>query len=213
MLAKLMAADGFDTQFGSVSPSAWTSFTRTIVKTLGLAEGDSLFEVGCGAGAFLYPLRDLGIQLSGLDRSAALIEAARKVFPDGEFMTGEATSLPTSPKADAVVSCGVFFYFSDLEYAERVIEAMVAKARKAVAILDVPDLSLRDVALADRIAAFGGERSYAERYAGLEHQYYDRGWLSDRLTEAGLQDVRVESQDIPEYANGRYRFNVWGFVP
>ena len=75
-------------------------------------------------------------------------------MPDGDFAVAAADQLPSEPVFDAVVSFGVFMYFPDLAYADRVLAAMTAKARTAVAILDVPDLSLRDAAMSDRIAAF-----------------------------------------------------------
>lgn len=213
VLSALIAADGFDNSFGAVSPSAWATFATDMALTrLGLSDGDSLFEVGCGAGAFLYPLRDLGLRVAGLDRSPALIEAAQRLIPEGNFSVGEASELAPLPQADAVVSCSVFFYFPDLDYAERVIRAMVAKSRRAVAILDVPDLATRDVAVRARIAAVGGEEAYAERYAGLDHLYYDRSWLAERLSAASLRRVQVADQEIPGYANGHHRFNAWGFI-
>ena len=89
---------------------------------------------------------------------------------------------------------------------------MAEKSRHAVAILDVPDLALRDSALADRIAALGGHDAYAARYAGLDHRYYDRGWMAERLTEAGLTGVRTADQNVAGYRNGQFRFNAWGFV-
>lgn len=213
VLASLMAADGLDTAFGAVSPAAWAAFAREFVtRRLGLAAGGSVFDVGCGAGAFLHPLAEAGLRVGGIDRSASLIAAARDAMPDGDFAVAAADELPAQPRFDTVVSCGVFMYFPGLVYAERVLAAMTAKARTAVAILDVPDLSMRDAALADRIAALGGEEAYTERYAGLEHVYYDRDWLAERLEGAGLVGVETASQAIPGYRNGRFRFNAWGFT-
>jgi hypothetical protein len=211
-LAALMAADGLDTGFGSVTPEAWRAFAQGFARVpLGLEAGDRLFEVGCGAGAFLLPLHEIGLRVGGIDRSAALIEAARRALPEGDFAVGDAESLAPEPAADAVVSCGVFLYFPGLDYADRVVRAMAAKARRAVAVLDVPDLARRDAALAERVAALGGEEAYRRRYEGLDHLYYDRGWLADRLRAAGLTGVETADQAIEGYANGAYRFNAWGF--
>ena len=61
LLASLMAADGLDTAFGAVSPANWATFARQFVmERLGLAAGCRVFEVGCGAGAFLLPLAEAG---------------------------------------------------------------------------------------------------------------------------------------------------------
>ena len=212
VLPALMAADGLDTAFGAVDASAWAAFAReTACDRLGLAPGDSVFEVGCGAGAFLYPLHGLGMRVGGADRSAALIESARRVMANADFYVADADAIADAPRFDAVVSCGVFLYFPDLDYADRVIRTMAAKATRAVAILDVPDLARRDAALAERVAAIGGEEAYAERYRGLDHLYYSREWLAERLAAAGLTGVETADQSIPGYDNGRFRFNAWGF--
>lgn len=212
VLPALMAADGLDTAFGAVDAAAWADFAHaTATARLGLTPGDSVFEVGCGAGAFLYPLHRLGLRVGGADRSAALVESARRVMPDADFDVADADSIPPEPAFDAVVSCGVFLYFPDLDYADRVIRAMAAKATRAVAILDVPDVARREAALAERAAAVGGEEAYAERYRGLDHLYYSRDWLAERLTAAGLTGVETADQAIPGYDNGRFRFNAWGF--
>jgi len=213
LLEQLLAADGFDTGFGSVTAQAWAAAVHRRAHELAIGPGTSVFEVGCGAGAFLYELRALGCAVGGIDSSPALIEIARRALPDGGFDVCDAARLAREPAADFVVSSGVFLYFPSLAYARGVIDAMVSKAARAVAILDVPDLSTREAAIAERHAAVGGEAVYRERYAGLDHLYYDRGWVRHALQGAGLTAVTIVDQDIPGYANGRYRFNAWGFVP
>lgn len=207
-LAQLMAADGLDTAFGRIDEGAWTRFVRAEAERLNLQAGDEVYEVGCGAGALLYELRRQGLRCAGLDRSASLISCARAVLPDGRFEVAEAAELPRQPPADAVVSFGVFLYFPSLDYATRVIERMAAKARRAVAVLDVPDARLQDQALAQRAAALGGATAYAARYAGLEHQYYDRDWLITTMRRTGLVNVEATDQDIAGYPNAQFRFNV-----
>jgi SAM-dependent methyltransferase len=212
LLEQLLAADGFDTGFGSVTAEAWAAAVRHRARELGIAAGSSVFEVGCGAGAFLHELRALGCTVGGIDSSPALIEIARRALPDGQFDVCDAALLSPEPTADFVISSGVFLYFASLAYARGVVDAMVRKATGAVAILDVPDLSYSAAAIAERHAALGGGAAYRERYAGLNHLYYDRDWMGDALRTAGLTAVTIADQDITGYPNGRHRFNAWGFV-
>jgi hypothetical protein len=79
-------------------------------------------------------------------------------------------------------------------------------------VLDVPDAATRDAAIADRVAAAGGSERYAARYRGLDHRFYHREWMAQRFSDLGLVDIRVTSQQIAGYRNGRYRFNVFGWV-
>jgi len=208
-----MVADGRDTPFGSVEERAWLTFVRTFVSRLSLDPGSSVFDVGCGAGAFLYDLHRSGYAVAGLDRSSTLIACARLAMPGSSFEIADAADLPATPGFDAVVSCDVFPYFSSLEYAELVIDRMVAKARRAVAVIGVPDAAKKTEALARREELAGGAEAYAARYRGLEHLYIEREWLMDRLARRGLTDIEVEGQEISGYDNGAYRFNCWGFLP
>ena len=209
-LAQLMAADGLDTGFGSVSEQAWRGFVRHVAATLSLAPGSSVFEIGCGAGAFLYDLHEAGCTVGGLDQSAALVSYATHAMPGGRFVTGDAASVDPAEPYDVVLSCGVFLYFPSLEYARTVVQRMAARARRAVAILDVPDLARQEQALAIRRGTLG-EAAYDEKYRGLDHLYFDKGWLADVLQACGLTRTRVEDQAIPGYANAAYRFNVFGW--
>jgi len=212
LLAQLMAADGLDTGYGNVSEESWRAFVRRTAADLALTPGDTVFEVGCGAGAFLYELDALGCAVGGLDRSAALVDAARRAIPRGRFEVGDAASLDATEPADAVVSWGVFLYFPSLPYAARVIEQMAAKARRIVALFDLPDAALREDALAFRRGSLG-EAAYNERYRGLDHLYFDRDWTAHALERCGLRDVRIERSQIDGYANAAFRFNIVGVKP
>ena len=212
-LAELMVADGMDSGFVGMSEESWAAAVRRRAAALGLAPPDSVFEVGCGAGAFLYELDRIGYKVGGIDLSSTLIAKATEVMPSGDFAPADAATFDVEPQVDAVISFSVFLYFKSLAYAEQVLDRMVAKARRVVAVLDAPDLATREADLAHRYEMAGGEEAYAARYAGLEHRYYDRAWLADALSSRGLLDVHVEDQTREGSSNASFRFNAWGFVP
>jgi SAM-dependent methyltransferase len=208
ILSQLMAADGLDTAFCGLTERAWRQFVRRTAATLGISHGASVFEVGCGAGAFLHELDRRGCLVAGLDASAALIRYARQALPGGRFTICDALSFTEPGTFEFVVSCGVFLYFPSLDYAREVVHLMVSHATRGVAILDVPDQSRQEAALSARRSALG-EAAYESRYRGLSHLHYRRDWLLGALGEEGVADVWVEDQAIPGYGNGAYRFNVF----
>lgn len=208
-----MDADGLDSGFARVQEDAWRSFVLRTAGRLGLSPGSTVLEVGCGAGAFLAPLAELGIEVSGMDISPGLIALARQTLPGGVFTVGDATDVPPGPPVDVVLSMGVFLYLADLDEAGRTLDGMVRRARHAVAVLDLPDAACAAAALAARQAAAGGAAAYAARYAGLPHLTFDRAWTVGALRARGLEDVEVADQDIPGYGNAPFRFNVWGRSP
>jgi len=211
LLERLMAAGGLDTGFGSVTEPAWREFVMRTATTLNLGRGSRVFEVGCGAGAFLYPLHEAGCEVGGLDQSAALIRYATEAMPDGQWTEGDASTLNPAEGWDVVLACGVFMYFPDPGYARGVIARMAAKATRAMAILDVPDAALRDSAMAFRRGTMG-EAEYAAKYRGLDHLFYERSWMERMLIEVGASAVRTEDQQVTGYQNARYRFNAFAQV-
>ncbi len=209
--AQLLAADGFDTGFGDIETESWQQFVRYWAAKLNAGAGTCVFEVGCGAGAFLFEMHRLGCQVGGIDQATTLVDIARTAIPGGRFEVADAADLPLAP-ADVVVSFSVFQYFRSLAYARTVLERMAGKARAALAVLDLPDIARREESLAARIASAGGPAAYSDRYGGLDHLHYGRDWVERALRSCGLTHVRTADQNLPRYANGSFRFNAWGYA-
>lgn len=206
VLAHLLRADGFH-GLGGIAPEAWGDFATELGARLGLARGGSLYDVGCGSGALLYPFYGDDVRVGGIDYAARQVRRARWFMPEGEFAVGEAAELPVEPRWDAVVAHSVFQYFPSEDYAATVLRRMAAKATRALAILDVPDLARREDDEARRRAALG-EAAYARRYAGLPLRYYDRAWFAATLAAIGLS-CDFASQTIPGYAHAGFRYHVF----
>lgn len=206
-LEQLLEADGFSSQFGGLKESgAWLEYVERLANQLEISQDDSIFEVGCGAGAFLYRFYQKGNNVGGIDYSANLAKIALSVMPKADISVGEAIDIPVTNQFDIVVSNGVFLYFPTYEYAASVLQRMVQMATKSIGIFDVPDLSKQDEALTVRKAKLG-EAEYQEMYQGLDHLYYSKEWFQQELANEPVQ-VRIEDQNIRGYGNNEYRFNV-----
>lgn len=203
-LDTLIALDGFDSGAGKINLADWQEYTRRISDKLGLKSGDSVFEVGCGAGAFLYALRQQhSLTVGGLDYAAGLIEAAQQAMPDGDFQAQSAQNMATEPQYDFVIANSVFHYF-DEAMAAQVFQAMWQKARVGVAILDIPHAATRDACEHARRDALS-IAEYEEKYRGLHHTYYTPEWFSQQLPTKPQQ---VFESCVPNYAQSQYRFSV-----
>lgn len=207
-LERLMACDGFGPEdVGAITVDTYVDYVHYVTGRLGLTPGDSVYEVGCGSGAFLYPLYHEGYEVAGTDYADVQIANARAAMPGGVFGVIEAARIDDTQRYDAVIASGVFLYFEDEAYAATVLQKMVRMARKGVAVLDVSDLAKRDEAIRLRQQAMTPEE-YAAKYAGLDHLYLPQTWFAERLAGLPLR-VEVEPQRISGFLHSAYRYNVF----
>jgi len=210
-LESLMKADGFDAGTGCISVEDWHRQAGLIRDELRIAAGDAICEVGCGAGAMLWPLKETGAKLFGSDYSESLVGTAAKAMPEGAFKAGEATALPFDDNMfDAVFSHGVFFYFNDLSYARgAILEILrVLKGSGQVMVLDVPDIETMDACESyRRDVVYEGEEYPTSQNGPYRHLYFPRSFFSDYAREFGMNASFVGC-DLPSYPMAKYRFNV-----
>jgi len=205
-LQDLIFADGFDTKTGKVNSEDWAHHIREISKKIDLTRGDSIFEIGCGSGAFLYLWYNEGYRVGGIDYSENLIQIANQAMKGVNFLVSDANKVDTEERFDVVLSNSVFQYFRNYSYAKEVIERMILKARKTIAILEIPDLAKKEQSESARRAALP-EGEYEKEYTGLEHLYYEKDWFT-QFSDIFGYNIEIFDQDFKNYGNSQFRFNV-----
>jgi ubiquinone/menaquinone biosynthesis C-methylase UbiE len=207
LLCALLCLAGHDSPTASLSIQEWSADIEYVRRTLTLTMAESVFEVGCGAGAFLYGLQRYCRTVGGLDYSRPLLDIARKLLKTNDLITAEAILLPRSPKYDHVVSHGVFHYFPDEAYAARVVRRMAAKAVRSVAVLDVNDAAQRDEAQELRRIAYAESGRPNEELSQLFlHREFFRK-LADELN----CHIRIDKSILRKAISGRFRYNAFLF--
>ena len=203
-LDDLIKMDGFDKGAGQINVVDWRIiYVQTVCEMLEIKKSATVFEVGCGAGAFLYAMRESTLLVGGIDYAEVLINAAKNAMPDGEFKVMEAKDLDISPQFDYVIANSVFHYFT-LEYAEEVLHRMIKKAKSAIAVMEIPDAATKEESEALRrniMTPF----EYEKKYKGLEHTYYQRNWFKEQAATCGLSCVTFDGC-VPNYAQNKFRF-------
>ena len=205
-LQELLKADGFDSTTNKINSENWEQYIRFISKKLDLTPSDSIFEIGCGSGAFLYLWYKEGHRVGGIDYSEKLISFAKQVMKGMIFHVSDANKVNTDEKFDIVVSNGVFVYFEDYSYANEVIEKMIIKARKTIAILEISDLAKKEETETARRAALP-KGEYDKKYEGLKHLYFEKDWFTQFSDKYGYK-IEIFDQNIKGYGNSPFRFNV-----
>ncbi len=206
ILEMLIKADGFDSPTGNFEVDDWLEYTKSLYDKLEIQNDDTIYDIGCGSGAFVYPLYLQDHHIGGLDYSSVLIELANTVMKNSDFTTKEALQVDTEAQYDVVLSHSVFFYFQDLEYAKKVILKMLQKATKKIAIFDINDVEKEDIYHQSRMQTMSKE-AYKEKYRGLDHLFYSKEFFRKIAKENDLKIV-IWDQSFERYNNSQFRFNV-----
>lgn len=117
----------------SVNATEWAELQEQYVQpafaagldALGVGEGSSFLDIGCGAGRALRLAADRGADVTGLDAAPGLLEIARRRVPGATLIQGELQTLPFgADEFDAVSGFNSFQYAADplaaLQEAKRV---------------------------------------------------------------------------------------------
>jgi ubiquinone/menaquinone biosynthesis C-methylase UbiE len=209
-LKELMSLDGFDSNTGQMNENAWMEIMHVIKDKLQLCPNQRFLEVGCGSGAILLKLSEFIKKIVGVDYSRSLVKVANHVLPTSALvLASEAQRLPLKDCAfDSVLSCGVFLYFPDYDYAKNALEEMVrvAKPNARILIMDIPDQQKKIECERYRSAMIGKDE-YKKRYQDLAHLYYDKNWFMKLADNLSLGSD-IFDQNIKGYGNSPFRFNV-----
>jgi uncharacterized protein YceH (UPF0502 family) len=93
-----------------------------------VAAGRPVVDAGCGPGHVAAYLAAAGVEATGLDRSAAMVEQAQARFPDATYAVGDLRHLVRPPAADGWAAVVAWFSLVHLAPAE-LPEAVAALAR------------------------------------------------------------------------------------
>ncbi|MGI8563874.1 MAG: class I SAM-dependent DNA methyltransferase [Candidatus Dormibacter sp.] len=138
-------------------------------------------DIGCGPGHVARYLREGGVEVTGIDLSPRLIEAARRLNPGIRFEVGDMRSLEVPDAAFAAV---VAFY-SLIHFDTEQLRQAVRELRRILR----PDGVL--------LASFhrGSERRHVEDLWGvdvnLDFHFFEPDQINTMLTEEGLPVERI----------------------
>lgn len=131
-------ARAYDESFRFVSDHA-----GNLVALLDPQPGERILDLGCGTGLLAAAIAARGASVTGLDRDAAMIEAARARFPASdhptlEFALGDGEALEEAPLAgpfDAVFSNAALHWMTRPEAVLRGLRALLRPGGRLVAEL------------------------------------------------------------------------------
>ena len=79
-------------------------YGSNVVSLLDPQPGERILDIGCGTGHLTAQISEAGAQVTGVDRSAEMVAAARLAYPNLKFEVSDARTLPFREEFDAVFS-------------------------------------------------------------------------------------------------------------
>ena len=213
---ELHTIDGYDL----LSAAEWEKMIATLAAPFALRPGMRVTELGCGAGAFLSALRKLdpGLQLTGLDYAASLIEIARTRLA-GNFLVGDIRECPAVGTASADLTCsfGVLLYLDSEADVRRALGEIdrVTKPGGQIYVGEVSDLAKREAALEQRKSTHAAHDRVSPKV--IDHLYLPKELFRAEARRLGWTNVRiVDHADLPELAGNPlagYRYSIYADKP
>lgn len=205
-LANLIKLNGFDSDGTSFSADNWIKYVESFQSMIPIQPSDSVFEFGCGCGAFLKPLYDNGHEVGGVDYSEVLISVAKINMANAELRLQNVDEPCGAKPYDIVMSHSVFQYFKSLEFAGIVCRNMLQKSSRKVAILDVPNMQFqKESECARSVVQIGNGEKKSQN--NVQHLYYEKRWF-EQISKKAKVDIEIIDQAVDGYINSKYRFNV-----
>lgn len=170
----------------------YTQILTDWVAAIPVEPGDKGLELGCGAGLLTGQLHEQGVEMTGLDRSAAMVQRARNNVPQCTFLEGDALALPLEDDmVDVGFAASVVNVVSD---PQKLISEMVRVVRpggRVSVLFPTPRLS-DDAATIARRRGLVGLSAAALATWGSKAPKREPAVIEALFEGGGLLDIRVD---------------------
>jgi len=173
---------------------------QSVLDSVGVREGTTVLDVGCGTGVFCSLAAMCGASVAGIDASEGQIAIARERTPSGDFRVGEMEELPFADASfDLVSGFNSFQFAADpvnaLRQAKRVTKPTGAVA---IAVWGLP----KDCQAAVLLKAMSSLLPPPPPGTPGPFALSEPGIVEDTLAKAGLKPGRAVDVDVPfEFAD------------
>jgi SAM-dependent methyltransferase len=156
---------------------SYERFNRDLFLPLLPAPGRATLDLGCGEGRLSGDLARLGHTVVGVDRSRAMVAAARAARPELDFREADAEALPFPDQSfDCVVAFMSLQDIDDVRTAIRESGRVLAKGGRFCFAVVHP------LSSAGSFAADGADSAFV-----IEGSYLDESYYADSLARGGLE--------------------------
>lgn len=105
-----------------------------ILEKGGIKDGIKVLDVACGTGVLFPDYLKAGAEITGIDISENMVNAAKKKFPGISVICGDATDYPFEEKFDVIMIYNAFPHFDEPEkLIKNLAEALNSNGRLSIA--------------------------------------------------------------------------------
>lgn len=203
--------------FLQLDDSQFYRLVQILTEKIGIRDGDTVLDCGCGGGAFLLTLQNLygAIKATGVDFSESLLDIAR-YHVEGVFLWAELPNLNRFRNQifKRVVCFSVFFYLNTEEDAVQTLREMyrVLLPGGSIYIGDVSDLDKKELAMEMRRETHKNQEKLSED--NPDHLYLSKSLFINFAEENNMRIEIVDHTNLEIaqfYDTAPYRYSVYFF--
>lgn len=161
-----------------------------------VGDGKPVWDFGCGPGNTTKYLKDLGVDISGLDLSEKMLEQAKTIHPDINFRKGNILDL----EFDNDTIAGVVAFYAIIHFAEEQIRITFREVFRVLKPGGIFFLTFH----------IGEETIHLDEYLGkkinIDFMFFTTDFISSCLEESGFEKIEIiEREPYPgvEYQSRR----------
>jgi ubiquinone/menaquinone biosynthesis C-methylase UbiE len=184
-------------------PAVTLPWALDLVDRVGVEPGDRVLDLACGTGAVarIAAQRVKGAgRVAALDLNAGMLSVARSLAPAGgrsiDWYEGSAVALPFEDGEFQVILCqlGLQFFPDQRSAVKEIMRVLARRGRVGASVYSAIERNPATHALSDALDRhFGPDASRAKR---AEHSLADVRTLRALFTDAGFEEVRVETVSL-----------------
>ncbi len=169
-----------------------------------LGNNKPVWDLGCGPGQTTRYLKDLGVEISGLDLSEKMLEHAREIHPDIQFRRGNILALDFE---DDTIAGAVAFY-AIVHFTEEQVKTAFCEIYRVLQPGGRFLLTFHIGDLTMHVEEFLGRKT------DIDFMFFNVDFISDCLKNCGFTDIEIiEREPYPDVEYQSRRAYVFAVKP